>query len=403
MHGSIFKTFALAALVATVLCQKSQNSRRGRRRSTSFPHTATPTRTATEHGLTDISIKPRTSEWNSTFTCNVTCGYGKIAYLKKGNGWRCYCVENSFHDCLAQYRMDGKDECKPIFITITAIQCAILVVAVSLNGIIIWKFYKRAKNRTKIPNILLFNQALVDVASCLIYSIPNIIHVIYQLVHEEIIEGYTAVSVAFLTLTASTSIFLYIVITVDRFLSIYLPLWHLANIHPRHLWRATALQWLLSIIFTAISLALMFSMSVKARWQFLRSYRDVFVVVLIVLVALISLTMIACFCKALYSLHLHHQQRDEDVQDKKRFQLMSVFLVMYVVFLATFIPIAVSAFIGSRLYNAQNQTIITIFTFSSVLNASLTMYYRREFRPSKYSTQVRAPRSINLSSTYSKT
>ena len=396
MYNTILRKLFLLVLIATILGPTLTYSRKRRPYSSSSPHTETLRPSAIEQGSLRLSAEPKSSALNLSYLCNVSCENGKIAYLKKGKVWKCYCIENSFHDCLAQYRMSGENECKPIFIAITSSQCVILFGAISLNLAIVWNFFKTPKIRTKIPNILLLNQAVVDVASCLVYSIPNIVHVIYQILYEEIIRGFTAVSVSLLTLTASSSICLYIIITIDRFLSIYWPFQHIAKIHSRHLWTATSLQWLLSIVLTTISLIGMFTRGVKARWRFLRSYRYVLVVALLILVVLISVSMIACFFKALYSIRMQHQRRSENIQNRKRFKLMSVFLVMYLVFLATFTPIAVSALIGSRMYNALNQTIITLFTFSSVLNASLTMYFRREFRPCKYSAQVRVPRTINV-------
>ena len=60
--------------------------------------------------------------------------------------------------------------------------------------------------------------------------------------------------------------------------------------------------------------------------------------------------------------------------------MISTFIIMYFAFLMTFIPVVVSARNGTPHYSAYNQTAITVFTCTSVVNAFLTMYLKKDFR-----------------------
>ena len=128
-------------------------------------------------------------------------------------------------------------------------------------------------------------------------------------------------------LTASSSVFIYVIISIERFLSIYRPLWHRVSVRSELLWRAVRVAWLLAMAISILRLCLMLSIDANQRKTFSKYYDGVLIRSLIALIAIITVIFVITLIKALKS---------TNVNKKKQIKLISTSLLMFILFLPTF-------------------------------------------------------------------
>ena len=299
---------------------------------------------------------------------------------------KCYCVRNPLSDCLAAFRMDEKNICRPIFVKIVAFQFFLLIVGIILNSIIICTFLGKRRNRAINSNIILFNQALVDIANCFIYILPNVTHLLYTIMYEKSIRNFEEFNISFIIMTSASSILIYLLMSIERYISIYKPLWHRANIRTDHLWKAVCGAWLLAIISSVVPICVYLYFTEYQRTRFYKSfyryYQFVLSLVMLLLIATITVVFIATLVKAF---------RSKTMDRKKQIKLLSMLLIMFLLFLVTFAAIAVSGISSSNSsisksrqlrshYIARTQMAVTIFACTAVVDPTLTLYLKRDFR-----------------------
>ena len=314
---------------------------------------------------------------------NCLSGSAAYHFNKEGNYHICFCVQDPYNDCQGYFAMDDENLCKPIFIKIISIQMIVLIIGIISNAIIACSFCRKREMQVKNSNILFFNQSLADMANCLIYTLPNVVHLMYQFINEDDLLNMAEFNVSFVILTVSSSILLYLIIAIERCLSIYRPLWHRAHLRREHLWKAVCVAWSLTLVVTIVPLCILFSLPVSGseRWMIFAYYEFALIVILLLLVAFITIVLLASFVKALQSVMIHPGQPVQDnLYGKKHLKMISTFIIMYFAFLMTFVPVVVAARNGTPHHSAYNQTAITVFTSTSVVNAFLTMYLKKDFR-----------------------
>ena len=96
------------------------------------------------------------------------------------------------------------------------------------------------------------NQALVDIANCTIFTLPNAIFLLVQiLVKREESFMYPTLATT-LILSATSSVLLFVIIAVERFISLYNPIWHRTNIYARRIWKTIVVAWVISLLVAGI-------------------------------------------------------------------------------------------------------------------------------------------------------
>ena len=292
-----------------------------------------------------------------------------------------------FKQCLASY---NDPPCRDLFIGIAALQIVIFVLGSSLNTVIICSFYRKPFLRKKIPNILLFNQAVADLVNMMIYLLTKLIHLLYQISTNHMIVSFQKLNIAFLYLSVVSSVLLFAVISIERFLSIFMPLWHRIHIQRHHLWYTVLSAWVIVTLMTTAIIATMFHESTSEKWEKfedLVKYNFALGVIVVFMMFMITIVFSLNFFQALKSLRSQSIQTTSDqIRSKKQFRLTLIFLMMFIVFVLTFIPGVYAAQTklcyshSHSLFNVCNQTFICTFILTSIYNPILTLCLKREFR-----------------------
>ena len=192
-------------------------------------------------------------------------------------------------------------------------------------------------------------------------------------------------------MTVFSSVLIFFIMSIERCISIYKPLWHRANIRSDHLWKAVYIAWIIALILPVVRMCLYlpFTEHQRARnyTSFGRYYPFALGLILILLITIITVVFIVTLLKA-FRLTLLNR--------KKQIKLVSMLLVMFLLFLVTSAAMAVSGIITirrsslydrlydrsiySHYYMARFQTAATVFACTSVVNPTLTLYLKRDFR-----------------------
>ena len=290
-------------------------------------------------------------------------------------------IHNNFIQC---YAFTHTNSCVNIFIAISCIQMVIFAVGFTLNTIIIASFFQKQYLRRKIPNILFFNQAVADLVNMTVYLLPNIIHMLYQVISHKLILDFHLLNLAsfYLSLASSTAIFA--IISIDRLISVQKPFWHRVNVQKRHLWKAVVFAWFMSLMLAAAWIIIVY-LPVKTKRQIAVKYNEVFGYIKIVVMITVTLTFVVNFIKAVRSVRSQQNQAATDrIRTRKQFRLTLIFFTMFMFYVLAFLP-------GSYLtankvctqdshYNVCMQTIVCAFILSSIFNPVLTLYFKKEFR-----------------------
>ena len=317
--------------------------------------------------------------------------FGK--YYDDNYGLNCRCINNVFVDCVAD--LNDNKICKPVFPIVIAIQTMVTLTALTLNGFVCFAFCRRKSLRKEYPAILLFHQALADIANCVIFAIPNEIFlmVLYaktqkkQQIDVKPIDMFSMIH-ATIIITASSSIFLFAIIAIERFLALYKPLWHRVRISRGRIWKSVGVVWLMALILAGLALIFFYtSMDLDNHWH---PYKWFLFAVLVFFLALVTVLYIFTFTKAYRAVHSRHQNQIETtiLYLKKELRLIVLFMAMYLIFiLGIFAPLIAIIVMDESTYNLRSQLLFTLFTLTSVFNPALTLYLKPSFRvqPHKHS------------------
>ena len=268
-----------------------------------------------------------------------------------------------FDDCFLRTTCFSK--CKIASNTIVVLQLIIIVTALILNIIICYAYLKNATLRKKNPNLLLFNQAIVDLVNVMIYGLPNVIILIVTFDTDTLGMSNTT-----LIVTAASSYFLFTIIAIERFVSLYKPIWHRVHVTKRRLMLPIAISWFLSVLLSvlknyvphsgymyfllAIMVILQISTSVLHIWTFVIAYR------------------------AVYSRPT--DSNNLDIQTKKELRVVILFVIMYLIFVLGSEPLQWVVVYEIHFYSLRSQTLFTVYMLPSLLNPLLVLCLKEEFR-----------------------
>ena len=155
-----------------------------------------------------------------------SCDQEFIGQQRTSNTLSCYCIINKIEDCRPY--IYPNDKCNAIFIVILCILVLVVMIGVIMNAMIIVKYLKHSRIRKRISHLLLLNQAIADMANCLIYLTPLIVTHFHNVTYKEhpiILQpllGFSSI------LSCGSSILIFLVIAFERYLSIVKPIWHRA-------------------------------------------------------------------------------------------------------------------------------------------------------------------------------
>ena len=326
----------------------------------------------------DTKVGERSVTW---FFKYKLCSQGNTARWTDANGnYNCECIQNLIGDCNAD--MYDNKACENVFKGICTFQIVIVLIAIVLNAFICIGFRQNILMRKKNSNILLFNQAVVDLVNCTIYALPNAMFLLIQnVLHDEARFMHPTANTT-LFLSASSSVFLFTLIAVERFLSIYKPIWHLTNVTPSQIWRVMVLIWILSILLSSIvPIVLLIPDEADSDQRYL-IYRFAVSVLLGALFIFITTLHLWSFVVAYRALNEKDEASEQFFhQSKKQFRLLLLFIVMYIAFVIAFITLKVSALADVMYYSAQNQLLFCFYILSSLLNPTITLCLKPSFRP----------------------
>ena len=168
----------------------------------------------------------QTKTWRYEYNSN-TCSQDSIAQYEHQTSIICACIEDPSRQCMPEMQ---NSLCDSRFIILITIQILVVFIGLVLNSIIIRAFFSRRSLQEKIVNVLIMNQAVADVVNVTLFGLPNSLLLTYMLISkrytQSVVNGMHSTAV----LTVASSVNLFFVIALERFLALYKPFWHKVNI-----------------------------------------------------------------------------------------------------------------------------------------------------------------------------
>ena len=330
-----------------------------------------------QNGDSGIKLCANNIMFNKTIYYNYeSCPRDSIVQLKVRDGINCQC-----HDLMTQCVPENRlwQKCYHFFIGIGSAQIAIIIIGVLLNCIIMHSFYRKVNLKKKIPNILLANQAFADLVNLIIYGLPNFVRALDRLIHVISLPHSISHIIEYaLLLTIASSVILFFIIALDRFIAIHNPLWHRANVNKKHIWAGIVGAWLVAIALTITSIA------IHQEGLDLESPFGKFLIVLLgILITLVTVLHVCTFIKAFKSFYWNPDVSTNQIwkHPKKQFRLVLMFIIMYCIFSVGFFPLMISfASKEGHSFELKSQIIFSLFIAISVLNPLLTLCLKSQFR-----------------------
>ena len=305
-----------------------------------------------------------------------SCKFGNIDQIMyNGNIW-CLCLNNLLYDCTW---LSDAPPCKNILHTILSVRLLMIITCLILNIIIVCAFFKRPTVRKKIPNILLFNQAASDLFNGGVYGVISVAYLFISTFTKKYYLPFYALLVTSFIISGMSSLLLYTLIAIERFSSIYFPLWHRVKMRKKHIWISVIIVWLVPIVLVGCYLPIKFLLPFAESAVFL----SIVSLVVFVIVA-ITILFISTFIKAFPSLQsnpINSISQDRHFTLKKQFRLTALFSLMFLVFAIVNIPMAIAY--SSSLWKASflvNHIFLTLLLLTSVMNPAFTLTFKKQFR-----------------------
>ena len=319
------------------------------------------------------------------------CEREYIGQLQTSSTLDCHCIVDAIEDCRPY--MNLQDKCNTVFISLLSVQFIVTLVGVTLNSIIIVQFLRRSFARKRTVSILLLNQAIADMVNCLVYLTPLIVTHFHNVTNREyhpLLDSFSG-STAFLSI--ASSLFIFLIIAFERYLSIVKPFWHRVHLRKTRIWRSIITIWLIAVTFAIIAFCL-YLKSYNGEADMLISYTNALQVISGLLITTVTVLFTLTFSKALVSIRRNDLSGAVLTRKKKEFTLTATFTVMYVSFLICFIPLV---FLDAAEKSPKNRLKILCFSFTSIINPILTLKLRREFRVGNKYNEKRASVISNAS------
>ena len=302
------------------------------------------------------------------------CDMEFIGQQRTSYSLSCHCIVDALEDCRPY--MYPHDKCNTMFISLVSIQLLVILIGVLLNSIIILQCLKNSSIRRRISSILLLNQAVADMVNCLLYLTPLIVTHLYSVTYEEYPSLLDSLNGATAFLSIASSLFIFLIIASERYLSIVKPLWHRLKLRRARIWKSIGIVWLLATTYAVVAFFL-YLKNYNGEHETLFYYTKALQAKCGLLILTVTVIFTLTFCKAIASIRGQNLSGAVLSRKKKDFKLTATFTVMYVSFFLCFIPMI---FVDASKKSPKNRLKILCFSLTSVINPVLTLKLRKDFR-----------------------
>ena len=265
------------------------------------------------------------------------------------------------------------------------ISILVALFGIALNIRIVVIFCRDRNIRSKIPNILLFHQATVDMVSYLLFIVPFSLWQIVPGTPKRIF--WLQYSDLFMwTFSEFSSLFTFLLIGGERYAAICRPYWHKVHVNSKRVLLSILAVWLSSSVIVIIYILL----NLKAP---LSSLTFGFQICMIIVPVLLAVIITALFGLAFYNARISIRNAGNigENKDSKRtmntketrqnsaaeYRLVLIFLLMYSVFVVAF---ACSVSITYSMHPVQLATGVFFLSLSSLFNPILTIVLKDDFK-----------------------
>ena len=186
-------------------------------------------------------------------------------------------------------------------------------------------------------------------------------------------------------LTVASSVNLFLVIALERFLALYKPFWHKVNIKKSCIYKCVLVVWLWAAFVFVFDL----STIICGDWEVYSYFQLAIYIALGVWIPLISILFLLTFIKAFRAIRSRvtqqqHQKQQlaevEHIKAKIQFKLTMIFLTMFLCFIAGFTFILVGAFPNIPKETFLAKVFLSLFNLTSIFNPIWAMFQKKEFR-----------------------
>ena len=277
------------------------------------------------------------------------------------------------------------------------------VVGLILNIVVVSVFFRRKKIQRKVGNILLTTQAVADLYNTAFNAIPYAFYYLsktgtYYHMSKAEEATFRKISRALIIFSFSSSLHLFTLISIERYLCLTKPIWHRQTVT-----KAWILKGLVIVLFASLILGPV-GQAFVAIGNVPLFLLGVWIVTVLGLIIVVSVLIGLSFAKArkiVRGKKKHQMQRVEKSQDdnidqvknqkakkqsekdKKVFRLTLIFFIMYAVFLLAFVPLLVAA----GLWAASGEVPVIalnvstfLFIVTSIINPILILTLRDDFK-----------------------
>ena len=307
---------------------------------------------------------------------------GWIYFYQTCNGQM---IQQRLHESVIECKcLDSWNECTPecalikayntILMSLASAQIFICILGIILNSFVIIPFCRSTQFRRRNANILIFNQAVADLANCIVYGMPNAICLLIASIKEQEVPHQFIILQTTMAFTIVSSVLTFTVIAIERYLSISRPLWHKTRVLKKHIYISILILWILSTIMATIR---GYSTQCRRKNDIYLLVAQVLIALLISLVILIFILTFKAAYRAISNADTNNHQRNVLIM-RKKIRLTIMFLMMFIIFNFGFIPILV-ADRNKNYLDASNQALLLPLCLTSVLNPQIVLCFTKIF------------------------
>ena len=263
-----------------------------------------------------------------------------------------------------------------------------------LNSIVLKIFCRKMHTNRKIASVILAHQASVDLLNCIFLLPKGLDAIIWKFVKFpklSIFLGTRSLTFFLFMVSASSSIFTFAAVAVERWTSITKPLWHRANMKIGWVKRAIRVIWSASIIIAVVTAALQ-------RFGSYLIYRyHMFIMLTLISFAMLAITVI-------FSLSYVNGRKNisgksgmtisaRSIRRQLRFTVL--FIIMYVTFLLAFLPMLIVGILWMK-FNSEmaNAFTVILFAITSSVNPVMTLTLKSDFKEKRNSAKLAMKLSV---------
>ena len=298
-----------------------------------------------------------------------TCSKEFVTQVNSNDRFECICITSPITQCQADML---NSKCTLIYLTTSSIQAIIIVIGILLNLIVCFKIFQRKETRRKLTNVLFVNQAFADLFNCLMYALPATIYMFISSTYktDQSVNNFLGpLSDVMAIASISSSLMIFTIIAFERWLSIAKPIFHHAKLRKKHIWTAIVICWFLSI--SSSLLRLVFDGALYII------YIKLMQTIMVLLISIATVAFFFTWLKAFRTIRVHQKRGADQHSKRKDLQVTKVFSIMYLLFIITFVPLAV---VNPNEENPVRRIKFILFTLTAIINPTLTLILRTGFK-----------------------